>query len=61
MGCLNSTALFIVYMVGGHTHQFKFPYYLVSTVYGHLGDSNWTFERQASRRSGDKNEALRPE
>jgi len=26
---------------------------------GRLGDSNWTFERQTSRRMGDKNEALR--
>ena len=26
-----------------------------------LGDSHWTFERQASRRLGDKNEALRLE
>jgi len=26
-----------------------------------MGDSNWTFERQASRRLDDKNEALRLE
>ena len=26
-----------------------------------LGDSNWTFEQQSSRRLGDKNEALRVE
>jgi len=32
-----------------------------TTPVGRLGDSNWTFERQASRRSGDKNEALRLE
>jgi len=32
-----------------------------ATRVGRLGDSIWTFERQASRRLGDKNEALRLE
>jgi len=34
---------------------------ILATRVGRLGDSNWTFERQASRRLGDKNEALRLE
>jgi len=32
-----------------------------ATRVGRLGDSNWTFEPQESRRLGDKNEALRLE
>ena len=32
-----------------------------TTRVGRLGESNWTFEQQASRRLGDKNEALRLE
>ena len=32
-----------------------------TTRVGRLRDSNWTFERQASRRLGDKNETLRLE
>jgi len=34
---------------------------ILATRIGHLGDSIWMFERQASRRLGNKNEALRLE